>query len=362
VQDTATGAVVAPTGTVTFTSGPTTGAFGSSGSCSLTAAGATPPNNSCQVTFTPNAGMPMFAPTGGTPVGGLDYTITASYTPDSNSFAASSTATTLTAADLTGVGVSCASSTVSVGDLTVCTATLSDPTAARPPAGYVVFSATPTTGSFAGSGCIQWQASGTGVGGSATCRTTFSPSAAGPYTVTACYTASLSSTPTCLSQGAFALSATSSLAGGGPGSKPGSGTVTIPVTPPAATASLAVGSRAQVSRRHVATLVLGCTGGFGSSCAGTLKLTAKGKLKPKGHGRKRRRSRSGTIKMGAITFNLAAGSVGSFRVRLSGAAYSLFAAARHGRLKVTASTGGGHITVMFVRASTKHAKKRRKKH
>jgi hypothetical protein len=321
------------------------------------------------VTFTPNAGMPMFAPPGGTPTGGLDYTITASYTPTSSTtppttpdFTGSSANTTLTAADQTSVGVSCASSTVSVGDLTVCTATLSDPTAARPPAGYVVFSAAPTTGSLAGSGCIQWQKSGTGIGGSATCRTTFSPSAAGPYTLTACYTASLSGTPTCLSQGSFALRGITSLAGGGPGSKPGTGTVTIPVTPPAATASLAVSPTAQVSRRHVATLVLGCTGGFGASCAGTLKLTAKGKLKPKGHGRKRRRRRSGTIQMGAVSFNLAAGSVGTFRIRLSGAAYSLFGAARHGRLQVTASTGGGHITVMFLRASSKHTQKRRKKH
>jgi hypothetical protein len=112
----------------------------------------------------------------------------------------------------------------------------------------------------------------------------------------------------------------------------------------------------------VATLVLGCTGGFGASCAGTLRLTAKGKLKPKGHGRKRRRRRSGTIQMGAISFNLAAGSVSTFRIRLSGTAYGLFAAARHGRLTVTASTGGGHITVTFMRASGKHTKKRGKKH
>jgi hypothetical protein len=77
VADTASSGATTPTGTVDFTSSPTSGSFSSFGSCTLVATSSTG-IASCQVTFTPSAD------------GG--YTITGTYTGDSTHETASGTA------------------------------------------------------------------------------------------------------------------------------------------------------------------------------------------------------------------------------------------------------------------------------
>jgi hypothetical protein len=68
VRDTAASGVSTPSGTVSFTSAPSTGSFGSAGRCALAGTGTTG-SAACQVTFTPTAGG--------------DYTISGGYGGDS---------------------------------------------------------------------------------------------------------------------------------------------------------------------------------------------------------------------------------------------------------------------------------------
>jgi hypothetical protein len=184
---------------------------------------------------------------------------------------------------------------------------------------------------------------------------------AAAYTLTATYSGD---TLHAGSAGAFALTATTTLAGGGPGSHPGSGTVTIPVTTPLVFGALAIGSIAPVSRRHVAALVLACTGGVGATCVGTVTLKAKVKVKAKRKGRKRRRGRARlmTITAGTVSYSLSAGQVMVFAVKLPGVVFQALAASRHGSLKVTASAPGGHVTVALTRPQRARRKHRATKH
>jgi hypothetical protein len=81
VTDTASSGVTTPTGTVSFTSSPTTGSFGTSGSCTLAGTGTTG-TASCQLTFTPSAGG--------------SYTITGEYGGDSTQGTSAGTASLAT--------------------------------------------------------------------------------------------------------------------------------------------------------------------------------------------------------------------------------------------------------------------------
>jgi hypothetical protein len=337
-----------PPGSVNFSASPGTGAFTdpsetATTSCSLSGSGSF--SSSCQLTFTPA--------TGG------DYSITASYTPDRATWVGSTSTFAITAVDQTATSFNCLASTVSLGDSTTCTATLSDPTAVRPPTGTVTFSSAPTTGTFGNTSICQWQASTPGPGGSATCQVTFSPSAGGPYQLTASYSGD---TTHAASNGSFGLSATTTLAGGGPGSQPGRGSVTVPVNPPPGPGALAVGPTLQVSARRVAALVLGCTGGVGATCAGSLKLTARVKVTAKRKGHKRPRTRTTTVTFGSVRFSLTVGSVRSFAIRLPASVFRALMLSRRHRLNGRASaTGGGHLNVVLVRQQPKPKKPRRKK-
>jgi hypothetical protein len=223
----------------------------------------------------------------------------------------------------------------------------------------VTFSSSPTTGTFGSASVCQWQPSGSGPGGVATCAVTFTPSTAGPYTLTATYSGDDSHAA---SNGSFSLSATMTLAGGGPGSKPGSGSVTIPVNGRPAKGSLAIGPTLPVSVRKVAALVLGCTGGVGVTCSGTLKLTTRVKVTVKRKGHKRPRTRTTTVTFGLVRFSLAVGSVRSFAIRLPGSVFHALMLARHHRLNGRASaTGGGHLNVVLVRQQPKPKKPKPKK-
>ena len=132
VTDDAASGANAPTGSVSFAAGPSSGLFGNA-DCTLAATGVT--TASCHVTFTPSA------------AGG--YTITGSYGGDSGHHASSGEGS-LTAAlpvDTTSTGVSCAPSSVTVGSATSCTVTVTDTASngALTPTGSVSFSAAPTT-------------------------------------------------------------------------------------------------------------------------------------------------------------------------------------------------------------------------
>ena len=90
--------------------------------------------------------------------------------------------------DATSSSVSCAPSPVLPGSAASCTVTVSDTAASGPsaPTGPVSFASTPSTGSFAAGGsCTLAPVSGSAAASS--CHLSFTPAAAGNYTVTASY-------------------------------------------------------------------------------------------------------------------------------------------------------------------------------
>jgi hypothetical protein len=348
VTDTTGGLI--PTSTVAFTAAPSTGTF-SGATCTLQPSGAAGATALCTATFTPTAG------------GG--YTITAAYDGDGN-HAGSTDTFSLTAVDPTTTSLSCSASTVSIDSATACTATVTDPTGTQSPLGTVSFSSAPSNGTFGAPGICHWQRSG--AGGSATCQVTFTPSAPGFYTLSAGYSGDSDHTA---SSGSLSLIATTTPAGGGPGSHGGSGTLTIPIpitTGPPPAARLTIGSRAKVSSKHAAALKLSCAGNRGATCAGTLRLTTtvkvKVRIKGKGkrHSKKRKtKTESKTITIGSVRYGLAAGTSGTFAVKLSKTGVKLLAKARHGRLKVKASAANSVTTTVTLMAQTHKMHKRHKK-
>jgi Bacterial Ig-like domain (group 3) len=346
-----------PGGEVSFSASPDSGTFPSPSACTLDAAG------SCQLSFTPA--------TGGV------YTITASYGGDANHSGSSGTGS-VTAVDVTTTSLSCAPATVQIGSSTQCTATLSDPTATQPPLGSINFSSSPTTGTFGASGVCPWQPSKSGIGGSATCAVTFTPSVAGPYAITADYGGDSTHGP---SSGAFGLTATTTPSGGGPGSHGGGGgTLTIVISsgpPPAGKVTIAASAR--VSRRHAAALGLSCTGASGSSCVGALTFTRRAKVKVrvkvpvrakhhskkghKGHKTKTKiETKSTTIVVGSLTYSLATKHSQAFTFKLSKAAVKLLAKARGGRLKVQVWSGGAVVKTVTLQGPKHKKHKRHRKH
>ena len=170
VVDTASSGALTPSGKVSFTAGPSTGSFGSP-NCTLAATGAT--TASCHVTFAPSA------------AGG--YTITGSYGGDSGHHPSSGegSLTAKPSVDTTSTGVSCSPSLVTVGSSTSCTVTVMDNASigSLTPTGNVSFAAGPSTGSFGSPNCTLAAAGAT----TASCHVTFTPSAAGGYTITGSY-------------------------------------------------------------------------------------------------------------------------------------------------------------------------------
>jgi hypothetical protein len=84
--------------------------------------------------------------------------------------------------------LACSPSTVKTGTATTCTTTVTDTqsTGASTPTGTVSFTASPTTGQFANRGSCPLHATSTTA--IASCQTTFTPTAAASYTLTANYT------------------------------------------------------------------------------------------------------------------------------------------------------------------------------
>jgi hypothetical protein len=340
-----------PTGTVDFSASP----GGSINSCTLSAAG------SCGVHFKPAAGG--------------DYTVSAAYAGTS-SFQPSTGTTSLTAVDPTTLSVSCSPSTVPLNSPTQCTASLTDPDGGPPPAGAVSFGFSPSTGKLSPAPPCQ------SIPGSATCQLTFTPFAAGGYTVTADYDPCPSSgsggcdTHHAASSASTHVTSTTTPAGGGPGSHGGgSGGVTIPVTSgPPAPGTVSIGPRAKVSKRHFARVQLSCAGGSGSTCNGTLVLTTQIKVKvkvvvvsrkrPKKHHGKHKskpktkfKTEKKTILVGMVNYSLAAGSSKALSIKLKKGGVK--ALGRHRRLRVSAAAGSAARTVTLI--GPKHKKKHHKK-
>jgi hypothetical protein len=347
--------VLSPLGSVTFSAtGP--GTFSNGGTCDLVAT--TAPASSCRVRFTPSAEG--------------DYTVTANYGGSAAATQASHGSTSLTAIDPTATTITCPVQVISVNQETDCTATLSDSFSAVPPTGQVTFSSDPTSGAFNPPAVVcKWTPSGSS--GSATCDVTFTPTAPATYTLSASYGGDTHHAP---SSGSLTLLVTTTPAGGGPGSKPGLGTVTIPPV-----GTLSIGATGTVSSHGVATLNLRCLGA-GATCSGTVRLTAKEKLKlkvkvkgrskRKHHGRRHKtKTITRTVTIGSATYRVTGGSSTRLSVKLSHTGFKLFNKARHHRLTVTAlATGAVSQTVTLTPAKSKKPKhhkkhkhkKKRKKH
>jgi Bacterial Ig-like domain (group 3) len=344
-----------PGGEVSFSASPDSGTFPSPSACTLDASG------QCPLSFTPA--------TGGV------YTITASYAGDADHAGSTGTGS-VTAVDPTTTSLSCTPATVQIGSSTQCTATLSDPTATQPPIGNINFSSSPTTGTFGASGVCPWQPSKSGVGGSATCAVTFTPTTAGPYTLTAGYVGDNTHGP---SSGSFRLTATMTPAGGGPGSHGGGGgTLTIVISSgPPAPGKVTIAPSAKVSRGHAAALALSCAGASGSSCVGALTFTRRAKVKVKVHvktnhhskkGHKRHKTRikietkSTTIVIGSLTYSLATRHSQAFTFKLSKAAVKLLTKARAGRLKVQVWSAGVIVKTVTLQGPKHKKHKKHKRH
>lgn len=163
-SDTDPNSLVAPTGTVTFTSN-ASGTFASGGSCTLAPA-SSPGEASCSVGYTPTA------------VGSGEHGLTAAYGGDP-AHASSSGTTTLTVGAVLGplstqTVVSCTPSPVTVGQSTTCTSTVSDtdPSSLLPPTGTVTFTHN-GSGTFpSGDSCTLAPGSSPGV---ASCSVAYTP-------------------------------------------------------------------------------------------------------------------------------------------------------------------------------------------
>ncbi len=173
VRDTASGGTT-PTGTVSFASTPTTGAFFGSGDCALQPT-STIGTASCEVSLTPSAV-------------GL-YDVTASYAGENNYYEASTSPSfTQTATGPLATSVTCAPLSVTVGKASTCKATVTDTesSGATTPTGTVSFSTSLTTGTFADSGhCTLAAVAGTT--DMASCAVSFRAAKAGVYAITAAY-------------------------------------------------------------------------------------------------------------------------------------------------------------------------------
>jgi ELWxxDGT repeat protein len=274
VTDNASTGATTPTGAVDLAPSPTTGSLGST-SCTLAALNGT--SSTCTVTFTPSA------------AGG--YTITGTYTPADFRHDTSTGFGTVTAAapppDPTSTGVSCAPSSVTTGDASTCTITVTDTASsgATTPTGAVDLAPSPTTGSLGSTSCTLATKDAT----SATCDVTFTPSAAGAYTITGAYAGD-----------------------SGHASSTGSGTVTATVlAPPVASVKKVTvsGTKAKVE--------ISCKGQAGQKCTTTLKLSATETVGTGKHKRKKR------IVVGRATKTVAAGDTVAIDISLNSAGKKL---------------------------------------
>jgi len=340
----------APTGEVDFSSTPNGGGFAASTPCALAPQAAD--SASCAGTFTATRGAV--------------YTVTASYEGDSDHIT-STGSTSLQILDATTTSVVCSPASVLVDSSTDCTATLTDATAPQPPSGSVTFTSSPATATFGAPSTCSWQLSGSG--GSGTCDVTFTPAAAGPFTITASYSgddghAASSGTASVLAAAPTTVSSTPVPSALEPALPEGFGNSPTPIT--GLVGVLRIARRGLVSGRRLAGIALSCSGAAGATCSGTLTLTGRETLKVKRRvkGHKRTVKQTRTINLGSVGYSLTAGHGATAEVRLSKAAKKLLARVHSLRAHASATRTGAttvQATVTLARAKTKGKHKKRKK-
>jgi hypothetical protein len=309
VTDSSAAGATTPTGTVSFQSSPDTGAFGSSGACTL-AATATTGVASCQLGFTPSAGG--------------DYIITATYNGDGDgTHSGSIDSTPFIAVDATSASVSCTPANPVVGEPTDCTATVTDANGSYDIRGAVTFSAQPAaSGSFGTPGPCKFTPSAGS--GKSTCPIRFTPRAPGAITIEAQFAGD---NYHAASSGSVQLR----------GSKTPPGDIVPPgTTPPGPPRGLARGSvtitpKALVAPGGLAAVRLICAGVRGATCSGVLRLS---------YTPARRRAvdaRRKPIVFGSVAYTLIGPSTSPVGIRLSKSALRLLSSAPHRTLTVTAS-------------------------
>jgi hypothetical protein len=173
VTDTVAGGT-APTGTVAFTSDTSGGSF-SSNSCTL-APDSTIGQATCVVSYTP-----------GQTGSGTQQTITAAYDGDSSHAASSGQAALILTVRTTSTVLTCSPHTVTIGQATSCTATVTDATSSpTAPTGTVTFTSDTSGGTFSSSSCTLAAGS---TSGQASCAVSYTPGQVGFGTqnITAAY-------------------------------------------------------------------------------------------------------------------------------------------------------------------------------
>jgi hypothetical protein len=350
IADAAATSSSVPTGVVTFSASPSTGSFSDSGRCALARDGSA--RASCTVAFIPAAGG--------------SYTLTAAYAGDS-AHSPNIAEATLSAADRTLTSLTCSPSRLSVNTTSTCTATITDTGSPQAPVGQVTFSSNRRSGSFGDPGQCEWAPASSGKGGTATCPVTYTPTAAGSYTLTASYGGDSV-------HGASAdttnLTVKKALTGGGPGSSGPPG-VTLPVGPPGpkrpppGAGRIAFAARtAAVSVRHIAGVRLACLGSRRATCAGVLTLTTRIRVKVRTRLGRRTRTRTeiDVVTLGSVVYKVHARAKKSVSVVLSRRAMALLRKARRHRLRVSASATGVVRTVVLVPALRRRARRPRATH
>ena len=322
VTDTASSGATTPTGSVSFTASPASGSFGSSGSCTLAATGTTGVA-SCQLSFTPSAAG--------------SYSITGSYGGDSTHQTSSGQLTPLTVSPSTTTvhptrtNVSCAPGTVTAGSASTCTATVTDTASsgATTPTGSVSFTASPASGSFGSSGSCTLAATGTT--GVASCQLSFTPSAAGSYTITGSY-------------------------GGDSTHQTSSGQENpLTVFGPSSPGNASVG-HVTVSGTS-ASVPVSCSGG--SACTITLTLSAVETLR---HGKVTAVAASAktvrkTVVVGSKKVTVAAGKSETVKLSLNGTGKRLLAKHKPLRTKLTVRASGKTVASSTIAFKTKKKKR-----
>lgn len=213
--------------------------------------------------------------------------------------------------DPTSTAVSCSPVSVTSGSRSTCSATVTD-TSSSPstPTGQIAFTSAPSTGSFGAAGGCRLLATGTT--GRASCQVSFTPSAAGRYTITGRY-------------------------GGESTEQSSGGTFSLTTVPKPG--KVTIGRHAKVAKNGVARVTLKCSGAEGARCTGKLTLTerVKTKVSRKVKGHRKSVSVTKTVKIGSASYGLAAGTSESVSVKLSKPGKQMVDAARHRQLRVKAS-------------------------
>ena len=289
-----------------------------SGTATITAAGTLAPKLVNGFAPTANEEFPVFLTNA---LNGTFSTIGAGFIADYSQLGASSPYAGVVyrgssgpVGDPTSTAVGCSPDPVSPGRNTTCTATVTDtaPSGAGTPSGTVAFTSAPTTGSFGTSGSCALAATGTA--GKASCQVTFTPSAAGIYTITGGY------------RGASAYLASS-------------GTSSLTATTLSAAGTIRIGSVATVTRSGLVGLRLSCAGATGARCTGvlTLKVRVRTPVTRTVRGHRRTAFVTANVRLVSVSYTLATGASETPDVKLSQLGVRILTAARDHRLSATAS-------------------------